>query len=119
MLPSLMPHLPDFAMFSKLAATADYVPVYRRLLSDVLTPVSAFHKIDDGGCACLFESVIGGEKVGRYSFLAAEPFLEIEARGSHVTITQGGKKETIEAENPLEILRERVQGFRVAELPEL
>ncbi len=86
---SLMPHLPDFATFSKLAATADYVPVYRRLLSDVLTPVSAFHKIDDGGCACLFESVIGGEKVGRYSFLAAEPFLEIEARGSRVTITRG------------------------------
>ena len=73
-----MPHYPDFATFSKLASTADYVPVYRRVLSDVLTPVSAFHKIDDGGSACLFESVIGGEKVGRYSFLAAEPFLTLE-----------------------------------------
>ena len=71
-----MPHFPDFSTFSKLAATADYVPVYRCILSDVLTPVSAFHKIDDGGSACLFESVIGGEKVGRYSFLAAEPFME-------------------------------------------
>jgi anthranilate synthase component 1 len=71
-----MPHYPDFATFSKLATTADYVPVYRRVLSDVLTPVSAFHKIDDGGPACLFESVIGGEKVGRYSFLAAEPFFD-------------------------------------------
>ena len=46
-----------------------------------LTPVSAFHKLDRGPCACLFESVIGGEKVGRYSFLAADPFLQIEARG--------------------------------------
>ena len=72
---SAMAHFPDFAAFAELAATADYVPVYRRVLSDVLTPVSAFHKIDDGGSACLFESVIGGEKVGRYSFLAAEPFL--------------------------------------------
>jgi len=68
-----MSHFPDFTTFSTLAATADYVPVYRRVLSDVLTPVSAFHRIDDGGSACLFESVIGGEKVGRYSFLAAEP----------------------------------------------
>src|SRR4051794_41968708 len=59
-----MPHLPDFATFSKLAATADYVPVYRRVLSDVLTPVSAFHKIDDGGGACFFESVVGGGKGG-------------------------------------------------------
>ncbi|HEX3598673.1 MAG TPA: anthranilate synthase component I, partial [Lacipirellulaceae bacterium] len=58
-----MPHYPDTATFNKLAADADYVPVYRRILSDVLTPVSAFHKIDDKGSACLFESVIGGEKV--------------------------------------------------------
>ena len=49
-----MAHYPDFATFSRLAAEADYVPVYRRVLSDVLTPVSAFHKIDDGGSACLF-----------------------------------------------------------------
>ncbi len=40
------------------------VPVYRRLVCDSLTPVSAFHKIDSGRCACLFESVVGGEKVG-------------------------------------------------------
>ena len=57
------------------------VPVYRRLVCDSLTPVSAFHKIDSGRCACLFESVVGGEKVGRYSFLAADPFFEIEAYG--------------------------------------
>src|ERR1700704_2687473 len=80
-----MAHYPYFATFSRLAAEADYVPVYRRVLSDVLTPVSAFHKIDDGGSACLFESVIGGEKVGRYSFLAAEPFQLIEACGESVT----------------------------------
>src|SRR6185295_6776863 len=81
-----MPHYPDFATFSKLASTADYVPVYRRVLSDVLTPVSAFHKIDDGGSACLFESVIGGEKVGRYSFLAAEPFMTVESRGKGLAV---------------------------------
>ncbi|MBN1908313.1 MAG: anthranilate synthase component I, partial [Pirellulales bacterium] len=72
-------YLPDFETFSRLAKDADLVPVYRRLVSDSLTPVSAFHRIDAGRCACLFESVIGGEKVGRYSFLATEPYLEIEA----------------------------------------
>src|SRR6188508_1481531 len=81
-----MAHYPDFATFSKLAADAEYVPVYRRVLSDVLTPVSAFHKLDDGGSACLFESVIGGEKVGRYSFLAVEPFQIAEARGNSLTV---------------------------------
>ncbi len=67
-------HCPDFEAFRKLATDGKLVPVYRRLVCDSLTPVSAFHKIDSGRCACLFESVVGGEKVGRYSFLAADPF---------------------------------------------
>jgi anthranilate synthase component 1 len=122
-----MAHFPDFATFSKLAATADYVPVYRRVLSDVLTPVSAFHKIDDGGSACLFESVIGGEKVGRYSFLAAEPFLVMQAHGSRVTTTEYLKDGNITessleplgptSESPLDDLRNEVKSVRVAKLP--
>ena len=79
-------HYPDLNTFQKLAKSdAQLVPVYRRLVSDALTPVSAFHKIDSGRCACLFESVVGGEKVGRYSFLATDPFFEIEAYGKRVT----------------------------------
>src|SRR6476620_1562712 len=106
-----MAHYPDFKTFSRLAAEADYVPVYRRVLSDVLTPVSAFHKIDDGGSACLFESVIGGEKVGRYSFLAAEPYLLLEAHGRETTMTVvcDGAVDTSEVENPIDVLREHVQ----------
>ncbi len=111
-----MAHFPDFPTFSRLAATADYVPVCRRVLSDLLTPVSAFRKIDDGGSACLFESVIGGEKVGRYSFLAAEPFLSIEAHGKLVSITGGGESQQLTTDNPLEVLRERVQAVRVAKV---
>ena len=126
-----MPHYPDFSTFSKLAGTADYVPVYRRVLSDVLTPVSAFHKIDDGGSACLFESVIGGEKVGRYSFLAAEPFSLIEANGTSISFTDFCENCTAETElsefntarsksgNPLDTLRESVKQIRVAKLPGL
>jgi anthranilate synthase component 1 len=114
-----MSHFPDFATFSQLAKTANYVPVYRRVLSDVLTPVSAFHKIDDGASACLFESVIGGEKVGRFSFLAAEPFLLLEATGERVTITKDGKATEQTSRNPLDLLREQVHAIRVAKLPGL
>ena len=115
-----MPHYPEFATFSKLASTADYVPVYRRVLSDVLTPVSAFHKIDDGGAACLFESVVGGEKVGRYSFLAGEPFQLIEARGTETTTTnydaEATSSTTLDSgpgHNPLDELRDLVKEFHV------
>ena len=66
-------HTPSAIEFADLAVAHDFVPVYRRLLSDTLTPVTAFRLLDDGGSACLFESVIGGERVGRYSFLAANP----------------------------------------------
>jgi anthranilate synthase component 1 len=132
-----MPHCPDFATFCKLAETADFVPVYRRLLSDVLTPVSAFHRLDDGGCACLFESVVGGEKVGRYSFLASGPFQLIEASGARITFDdfQGNAEESIPGEftsttlelesrfdathNPITVLRDALKKFRVAKLPEL
>jgi anthranilate/para-aminobenzoate synthase component I len=86
-----MNHLPDFDAFRTLAQQHTLVPVYRRLVSDTLTPVSAFHRIDTGGSACLFESVVGGEKVGRYSFLAADPFMELAASGTQVTITEPGQ----------------------------
>src|SRR5262245_7653197 len=123
-----MPHFPDFDTFAKLAATADYVPVYRRVLSDVLTPVSAFHTIDDGGPACLFASVICSEKVATYSFLAAEPFIVLEAHGNDVrTYAEKSVASYLgssaltpnDYNNPLDLLRHYVQGIRVAKLPEL
>lgn len=80
-------HLPDEKTFAELAAENDFVPVFRRLLSDTLTPVTAFRLLDDGGSACLFESVIGGEKVGRYSFLASGPSERFSAKGNQVQWT--------------------------------
>ncbi len=122
-------HYPDFDRFRELAREADLVPVYRRLVSDSLTPVTAFHKIDAGRCACLAESVIGGEKVGRYSFLATHPFLEIEAYGSRVTVNSHSgtsasgapilQTRQFSSEDPLNELRQRVEAVRAATLPEL
>nr|WP_145101199.1 anthranilate synthase component I [Anatilimnocola aggregata] len=103
----------------KLAAGKKLVPVYRRLLSDSLTPVSAFHLLDDGGYASLFESVIGGEKVGRYTFLAMAPFLSLTARGQQVKITSEQGEETLTLEDPLLELRRRLAEFPAAHLPEL
>jgi anthranilate synthase component I len=130
-----MAHLPSLEQFTALAGDADFVPVYRELLSDALSPVQAFARLDRGQAAGLFESVIGGEKVGRYSFVASDPFLLLEARGTNVTIrrraSSGARRaskgvqedswtqETVEVPNPLETLREQVQAIRVAHLPAL
>ena len=64
-------YIPEFDDFCALAAQGNLVPVYREILADLETPVSAFLKIDDGGDAFLLESVEGGEKWARYSFLGS------------------------------------------------
>ncbi|HVX14030.1 MAG TPA: chorismate-binding protein, partial [Pirellulales bacterium] len=119
-----MKHYPDFEAFRRLARGVQLVPVYRQLAGDMLTPVTAFRKLDTGSCACLFESVIGGEKVGRYSFLAGDPFLLIEARAHRVTVTEPRsdappRTETFDSPDPLEELRRRIAALRACTLPEL
>ncbi len=79
-----MRYHPTYEEFVELAKHASLVPVYRQLIGDTLTPVSAFCKIQEGEWAFLFESVVGGERVGRYSFLGAGPFLQFQAFGRHV-----------------------------------
>lgn len=110
---------PDLAKFQELAQSHDAVPVTRRLLCDALTPVSAFRRIDTGRTACLFESVVGGENVGRYSFLAVEPKLQISARGDQVIITSADREEIFHSANPLLEIRQRINEVKVAQLPDM
>ena len=78
---------PDFPQFSRRLGQAPLIPVYRELLADGLTPVSAYAKLTAaGGPSFLFESVVGGEKVGRFSFLGAHPYLQFQAIGHDVLI---------------------------------
>ena len=115
-----MPHLPDLAAFCQFAEGYDLAPVYRRLVSDTLTPVSAFRRLDDGGAACLFESVIGGEKVGRYSIVAGQPYLQMHAHRERVTLQwEDGRQEQQHHPDPLEVLRQHLASRRVAPSPEL
>lgn len=114
-----MSHKPEFDQFKNLSATHAQVPVYRCMISDGLTPVSAFRKIDSGQTCCLFESVVGGEKVGRYSFIAINPFGQLSASGSKVTIQRSGQWLETECENPFDRLREELRSIEVAQLDEM
>ena len=116
-------HSPDLETFAKLAVSHDFVPVSRQLLSDTLTPVTAFRLLDDGGPICLFESVIGGEKVGRYSFLASRPIERFSAKGNQITWTKDlrgnhSTTKTSTANDPLDEFRKFFR-WNVAELPGL
>jgi anthranilate synthase component 1 len=111
------PSLEGYREFSK---RFDIVPVYRRLLSDHLTPVSAFRLLDDGtSSAGLFESVIGGEKIGRYSFIAVGPRARVVAYGSKVQFYSQGQIEEFECQDPLEFLSKQLGNQSIAAVPEL
>ncbi len=112
-------HLPDFLTFQALASRARLVPVYRQLLSDTLTPLTAFCRINRGGGSFLFESVVGGEKVGRYSFLGSDPFLQIDAFGNELTVTTAGREERRSVDDPLAELQSLLAQYPAVHLPRL
>lgn len=112
-------YYPDFETFSRLSKEADLVPVHRQLASDTLTPVSAFCKVQWGPCAFLFESVVGGERIGRYSFLGSDPFLQIDAFGSRVVVSRNGEKIEYQSADPLRDLEKLLGEHRAVHVPGL
>ena len=113
-------YLPSFPEFEHLATQARLAPVYRQLLSDTLTPVSAYCCIRSrGGDAFLFESVVGGEKIGRYSFVGVDPFLNLSASGACVTVSGPDGTRTHESADPLADLQSLVDEYPAVHVPEL
>jgi anthranilate synthase component I len=80
-----------FEEFVELARRGTFVPVVKEIIADLLTPVSAFLKIaEHSDYAFLFESVEGGERVARYSFLGKDPFLVLRAKGGRTSLERSG-----------------------------
>lgn len=85
----------SFDEFRRYAHEGNLIPLYREILADYETPVSAFAKIDHGPTAYLLESIEGGEKWARYSFLGSgSPVVICEDRGD-LMIVRGKKKTRI------------------------
>src|SRR6185503_10245477 len=82
---------PSLSEFLQLASTGNLIPVTRRILADLETPLSAYRKIKGRGESFLFESVEGGEHIGRYSFLGCNPRSVIRQIDSRVEVLENGK----------------------------
>jgi len=80
--------------FLKLSQQGNLVPVCRTILADFETPLSAYQKIRGESEAFLFESVEGGEHLGRYSFVGCNPRGVIRQLGSRVDVIEGGRVKT-------------------------
>ena len=110
---------PSRKEFIRLASKHSLVPVYRTLTADLETPVSAFLRLaqDDPECF-LLESVEGGAKVGRYTFIGIQPYRKIVARGHSIILTEKGKSRAIEGD-VFHLLKESLAGHTPARLPGL
>jgi anthranilate synthase component 1 len=111
---------PPRAEFLRLAATHTLVPVYRTLTADLETPVSAFLRLaSDEPQSFLLESVEGGEKVGRYTFIGVRPYRTILARGRTIVVNERGKSRSLQGD-VFALLKELLGGqkpARIAGLP--
>jgi len=84
-------YYPSFKTFEKLTKDGTLIPIYREILADMDTPVSTLSKLQCRSHAFLLESVEGGEKWGRYTFLGSDPRVIFSVRGSDVTIQENGR----------------------------
>ncbi len=119
-------YYPNFDEFLKFAEQGNTVPVYRQLLADALTPVTAYQRLAEPTDApapehsFLLESVVGGEQIARYSFVAADPEAVFTARGDRIVFRRGADEQAIESHDPLAELGKLLADFRpVAAVPGL
>ena len=106
--------------FGQYAEQARFVPVFRQLTADTLTPVSAWQRVATGDWSFLFESVVGGEKIGRYSFVGSQPFLSLTSWGKRVQLRfADGRTMEMECEDPLCELDELLMDYQCVPVPGL
>ena len=99
-------YYPTLQDVKKLSQDGNVVPIYREIVADLETPVSAFLKINRGGYSFLLESVEGGERLARYSFIGTEPYRVLTVRGENKT-------------DPLPLIAEELGRYKIVPVSEL
>ncbi|TVU52388.1 MAG: anthranilate synthase component I [Arthrospira sp. PLM2.Bin9] len=111
---------PDFSQFCQLRARGNFIPVYQEWVADLDTPVSAWYRVCAGQpYSFLLESVEGGEKIGRYSFLGCDPLWILSARGDRMIQTfRDGQQQDFQGD-PFQVLADCLKPYQPVKLPEL
>jgi anthranilate synthase component 1 len=102
-----------------MAGQYNVIPVVRRLLADTETPIRVFQHLSKDKRAFLLESVEGGVKWARYSFIGTDPFLVLKLKKKELILEQNGKTESHHTDEPLQLLREKLRSYRSPAMPEL
>ncbi|MGJ3243165.1 MAG: anthranilate synthase component I [Opitutales bacterium] len=112
---------PNLDTFKAFADSGNCIPVLTRLMADFETPVSAYSKLREAGPAFLFESIEGGEHIGRYTFLGCRPRTILRVGEETTTLThRDGREETVDTpEDPLVLLEQQMEGVEPVDRPGL
>jgi anthranilate synthase component 1 len=111
---------PDFSTFQRLSTQGNIIPIYREIMGDMETPVLAYKKLQGREPSYLLESVEGGEKWGRYSFLGLNPSLTLKVQRKTVTIKERGETKTYgDITDPFQIIRAVMQRYQAVDSPDL
>ncbi len=119
-------YYPDFDQFNRLTAQGNTIPVYRQLMADALTPVTAYRRLagaedsERTGSSFLLESVVGGEQIARYSFVGVDPEASFTAYRDNITIKRAGRDdEDILSHDPLSELHKLISDYQSVRMPGL
>jgi anthranilate synthase component 1 len=100
--------------FIRKAEEGNLIPVYKEILADMETPVSAMRKLAESDFSFLLDSVEGGEKLGRYSFLGADPSIIFKSKRREIDLIYHNNEETFEVRGtPLDALRNLMGRFKL------
>ncbi len=105
-------HSPSFQQFQKLAEQGNLIPVYREILADMDTPLSIYRRLEEGKYSFLLESMEGGEKWGRYSFVGLNPSVIIRAKHDKLERLNAAGEIHTEIGNPILFLRKILSAYR-------
>ena len=107
---------PDFSEIQRLAEKCNLIPVCREIYADITTPIALLRRISSfSDRHFLLESVEGGKKWGRYSFLGFDPIARVTCKDGKITI-EDEKKRILHSRKPLDVLRSYLSEFRAPEL---
>ncbi|RNB81637.1 anthranilate synthase component I [Brevibacillus fluminis] len=106
---------PTFAEVTSLAPQYSMIPIRMTVLADQETPIRLYQKIRTDN-SFLLESVEGGSRWARYSFIGLNPFETLEAKGTAITLSRRDTPIVKQEGNPIELLRERMKQYRSPQL---
>lgn len=109
---------PSYEEFEVLSQKGNTIPVYLDLTADCETPLGAYAKIRQNGPAFLFESIVGGERISRYSFLGAKPrkIFRIYEDETQITAQDGSTESIPTPADPLSLIEDEMATYRPVEI---